>query len=412
MLLHLGARRCQSPPLCWHYLRSKSSTSVHRTAGDGRRDFQWFLRCKRWTQSVAQMSKPFQALLVYSATPEGLLSPSFANEKLHLETWLQGIAWKSTKCCTRNIKKPRGMKRNKWIQELWCERTHETTAILRLELWEVPANLAQHLRASLQLCWQSFGHVFNNVTVEVREQQCEETGGCKWCVLFFFPGEVCGNWKYIHGNTKSIQKPVPLVSLSSLVAQRILCLLHHLRQLGFRTPGRKVCSYRPRSQVAGGPHANLKQVQNLRPRCKRSGRHSLRHPGSILGISLDFIGKLGTGLVDAWIYLRMNREYGHDGMTCTSGELETRHRTYAQNRHPALVLRTRTKAGTGSQSLMAKLSLWYSAARGWLSPTNHDTSGAKTLQGPTSAHLDSEEWLGWSKCGCASDTQQSTSQGS
>jgi hypothetical protein len=228
----------------------------------------------------------------------------------------------------------------------------------------------------------------------------------------FFPGEVCGNWKYIHGNTKSIQKPVPLVSLSSLVAQRILCLLHHLRQLGFRTPGRKVCSYRPRSQVAGGPHANLKQVQNLRPRCKRSGRHSLRHPGSILGISLDFIGKLGTGLVDAWIYLRMNREYGHDGMTCTSGELETRHRTYAQNRHPALVLRTRTKAGTGSQSLMAKLSLWYSAARGWLSPTNHDTSGAKTLQGPTSAHLDSEEWLGWSKCGCASDTQQSTSQGS
>ena len=27
-----------------------------------------------------------QALLVYSATPEGLLSPSFANEKLHLET--------------------------------------------------------------------------------------------------------------------------------------------------------------------------------------------------------------------------------------------------------------------------------------------------------------------------------------
>ena len=147
-------------------------------------------------------------------------------------------------------------------------------------------------------------------------------------------------------------------------------------------------------------------------RCKRSGRHSLRHPGSTLGISLNFIGKLGTGLVDAWIYLRMTREYGHDGMTCTSGELETRHRTYAQNRHPTLVLRTPTKAGTGSQSLMAKLSLWYSAARGWLSPTNHDTSGAKTLQGPTSAHLDSEEWLGWSKCGCASDTQQSTSQGS
>lgn len=27
-----------------------------------------------------------QGLLVYSATPEGLLSPSFANEKLHLET--------------------------------------------------------------------------------------------------------------------------------------------------------------------------------------------------------------------------------------------------------------------------------------------------------------------------------------
>ena len=62
MLLHLGARRCQSPPLCWHYLRSKSSTSVHRTAGDGRRDFQWFLRCKRWTQSVAQMSKPFLSI--------------------------------------------------------------------------------------------------------------------------------------------------------------------------------------------------------------------------------------------------------------------------------------------------------------------------------------------------------------
>ena len=217
------------------------------------------------------------------------------------------------------------------------------------------------------------------------------------CTVFFSWGSL---WQLeIHGNTKSIQKPVPLVSLSSLVAQRILCLLHHLRQLGFRTPGRKVCSHRPRSQVAGGPHANLKQVHN-------------RHPGRILGSSLDFIGKLGTGLVDAWIYLRMNREYGHDGMTCTSGELETRHRTYAQNRHPASLLRTPTKAGTGSQSLMAKLSLWYSAARGWLSPTNHDTSGAKTLQGPTSAHLDSEEWLGWSKCGCASDTQQSTSQGS
>ena len=64
--------------------------------------------------------------------------------------------WKSRKC-TRNINKPR------------CERTHETTAIFPLELWEVPAYLAQHLRASLQLCSQSFGHVFNNAVVEVRE---------------------------------------------------------------------------------------------------------------------------------------------------------------------------------------------------------------------------------------------------
>jgi hypothetical protein len=71
---------------------------------------------------------------------------------------------------------------------------------LRLELWEVPANLAQHLRASLQLCWQSFGHVFNNVTVEVREQQCEETGGANDVYCFFSWGSLWQleiyTWKY------------------------------------------------------------------------------------------------------------------------------------------------------------------------------------------------------------------------
>ena len=154
------------------------------------------------SQSVAQMSKPFLVFLSIRQLLKAFFLHPLPTKSFTLKLDYKGVLgkdWKSTTCCTRNIKKPRGMKRNSWNQELWCERTHETTAILRLELWEVPANLAQHLRASLQLCWQSFGHVFNNVTVEVREQQCEERGGASDVYCFFFLGKfvATGNtWKY------------------------------------------------------------------------------------------------------------------------------------------------------------------------------------------------------------------------